>query len=77
MIIDILELNFTTVNFAFTKICKQLRLQREAKYPQIEQFWFQIFASTFIPEAVARKGSVEVVWPANLLKGGSGAGVFL
>ena len=77
MIIDILELNFTTVNFAFTKICKQLRLQREAKYPQIEQFWFQIFASTFIPEAVAWSGSVEKVLPATLLKGGSGAGVFL
>ena len=43
----------------------------------MEQFWFQIFASTFIPEAVARRGSVEQVWPATLLKGGSGAGVFL
>ena len=38
---------------------------------------FQILAGTFIPEAVAGKGSVEKVWPATLLKGGSGAGVFL
>ena len=46
-------------------------------YPQIEQFWFQILTSTFIPEAVARRGSVEKVWPANLLKGDFGAGGFL
>ena len=45
-------------------------------YPQIEQFWFQIFASTFIPEAVARRGSVEKVWPATLLKRDSGAGEY-
>ena len=50
---------------------------KRSLYPQIEQFWFQIFASTFIPEAVARRGSVEKVWPATLLKGDSGAGVFL
>ena len=27
-------------------------------------FWFRIFASTFIPEAVARRYFVEKVWPA-------------
>ena len=43
----------------------------------MEQFWFQIFTSTFIPEAVAQRCSVEKVWPAILLKRGSGAGVFL
>ena len=41
----------------------------------MEQFWFQIFTSTFIPEAVAQRCSVEKVWPAILLKRGSGAGV--
>ena len=43
----------------------------------MEQFWFQIFASTFIPEAVARRCSVGKVKPATLLKRGSGASVFL
>ena len=41
----------------------------------MKQFWFQILASTFIPEAVARRCSVEKVLPANLLKKVSGAGV--
>ena len=43
----------------------------------MEQFWFQIFASKFIPEAVAWRCSIETVLPATLLKRGSGAGVFL
>ena len=42
----------------------------------MKQFWFQILASTFIPEAVARRCSIEKVWPAALLKRDSGAGVF-
>ena len=42
----------------------------------MEEFWFQIFAITFIPEAVARRCSIEKVLPANLLKKVSGAGVF-
>ena len=42
----------------------------------MKQFWFQIFASTFIPEAVARRCSIEKVLPANLFKKVSGAGVF-
>ena len=43
----------------------------------MEQFWFQIFESTYIPEVVARRCSVGKVWPATLLKRGSSAGVFL
>ena len=43
----------------------------------MEQFWFQIFTNTFIPEAVAQRCSVEKVWPTILLKRGYGAGVFL
>ena len=31
---------------AFTRICKELKLQRKLG-AQIEQFWFQISASTF------------------------------
>ena len=34
----------------------------------MEQFWSQIFASTFIPEVVARSCSIGKVWPATLLK---------
>ena len=43
----------------------------------MKQFWFQIFVSTFIPEAVARRCSIEKVMPATLFKKDSGAGVFL
>ena len=43
----------------------------------MEQFWFQIFASAFIPEAVGRRCSIEKVLPPTLLKKGSGTGVFL
>ena len=32
--------------FAFTKICKELKLQKETM-AQIEQIWFQISASIF------------------------------
>ena len=34
----------------------------------MEQFWFQVFSGTFIPKAVARRCSVEKVWPATLFK---------
>ena len=50
---------------------------KRSLYPQIEQFWFQIFASTFIPGSVTRKGSVEKVWPATLLKRDTGADLLL
>ena len=43
----------------------------------MEEFWFQIFAITFIPEAVAGRCSMEKVLPATLLKRGSGTSVFL
>ena len=44
----------------------------------MEQFWFQIFASAFIPEADrSRRCSIEKVLPPTLLKKGSGTGVFL
>ena len=43
----------------------------------MEEFWFQIFAITSIPEAVARRCSIEKVLPATLLKRGSGTSVFL
>ena len=40
-IIDILELYFTTVNFAFTKICRQLKLQREVSSLKLNSFGFK------------------------------------
>ena len=43
----------------------------------MEEFWFQIFAITFIPEAAARRCSIEKVLPATLLKRGSDTSVFL
>ena len=42
----------------------------------MKQFWFQIFASTFIPEVAALMCSVEKVSPAAILKRGSIADVF-
>ena len=41
----------------------------------MEQFRFPIFTGTFIPEADARRCSIEKVLPATLIKNSSGAGV--
>ena len=69
--------HFYFCNLRFYKDLQVVKIAKKSLYPQIEQFWFQIFASTFIPEVVDRRGFVEKVCPAALLKGDPGAGVFL
>ena len=44
---DVLDLNFTTANFTFTKICKQLKLQREASILKLNNFGFK-FSQVYI-----------------------------